>query len=150
MAKVRKNIVISGLSGSLGDQFVIQTGKGDQTIIRTKPRPSDQLPSAAQAEARQRFQEATAYAQRPPPIPASTQVLSKPSRRPPRLPKAYSAGGHPYLSTCFNKPGRTLGFADPKGFRQILDKQRFYAWQDPYTDIISWKLLGSRRHDKIN
>lgn len=62
MAKVQKNIVISGLSGSLGDQLVIQMGKGGQTIIRTMPRPSNQPPSAAQSEARQRFQAATAYA----------------------------------------------------------------------------------------
>jgi hypothetical protein len=62
MAKVDKNIVIQGLSGSLGDQLVIQTGKGGQTIIRTKPRPSAQPPSAAQVETRARFQEAAAYA----------------------------------------------------------------------------------------
>ena len=62
MAKVDKNIVITGLSGSLGDQLVIQTGKGGQTIIRTKPRPSDQPASPAQQAQRERFQEAVAYA----------------------------------------------------------------------------------------
>jgi hypothetical protein len=62
MAKVDKNIIIQGLSGSLGDQLVIQTGRGGQTIIRSKPRPSTQPPSAAQLEARQKFQDATAYA----------------------------------------------------------------------------------------
>jgi len=49
------------LSGSLGDQLVIQGGKGGQTIIRTKPRPSGQPPSEAQAAQRERFQEAIAY-----------------------------------------------------------------------------------------
>ena len=62
MAKVNKNIVIEGLSGSLGDQLVIQAGKGGTTIIRTKPQPGDQPPSEAQQAARERFQEAVAYA----------------------------------------------------------------------------------------
>ncbi len=61
MAKVEKNIVVQGLSGSLGGQLVIQTGRGGQTIIRTMPAPSDRPPSAAQEESRARFQEAAAY-----------------------------------------------------------------------------------------
>jgi hypothetical protein len=61
MAKVERNIVIQGLSGSLGDQLVIQGGKGGQTIIRFKPRPSAREPMPAQQKARERFQEATAY-----------------------------------------------------------------------------------------
>ncbi len=61
MAKVEKNIVIQGLSGSLGGQLVIQAGRGGQTIIRAMPTPSDRPPSAAQEEARARFQEAAAY-----------------------------------------------------------------------------------------
>lgn len=62
MAKVDKNIVIQGLSGSLGDQLVIHMGRGGQTIIRTKPRPSSKEPTAAQQETRDRFREASAYA----------------------------------------------------------------------------------------
>jgi hypothetical protein len=62
MAKVDKNIIIQGLSGSLGDQLVIQTGKGGQTIIRTKPRPSDRPPTAAQEAQREQFREASDYA----------------------------------------------------------------------------------------
>jgi len=46
----------SGSSGSLGDQLVIQTGRGGQTVIRAQPRPSAQPPSAAQVETRARFQ----------------------------------------------------------------------------------------------
>jgi hypothetical protein len=61
MAKVGKNIVIQGISGSLGDQLVIQGGKGGQTIIRTKPTPSSKEPTPAQQATRERFQEATAY-----------------------------------------------------------------------------------------
>jgi hypothetical protein len=59
---VDKNIIIQGLSGSLGGQLVIQTGKGGQTIIRTSPRPSSKPPSEAQLEARERFKEASDYA----------------------------------------------------------------------------------------
>ena len=62
MAKVSNNIIIQGLSGSLGDQLVIQAGRGGQTIIRVKPRPSDKPPTEAQQAARERCEEAAAYA----------------------------------------------------------------------------------------
>ena len=62
MAKINKNIIIEGLSGSLGGQLVIQYGKGGMTIVRTRPRPSNKPPTEAQLEARARFQEAAAYA----------------------------------------------------------------------------------------
>lgn len=62
MAKVDKNIIIEGLRGSLGDQLIIQYGKGGVTIVRTRPRQSSKPPSEAQLEARERFQEAAAYA----------------------------------------------------------------------------------------
>ena len=62
MAKVEKNIIIQGLSGSLGDQLVIQAGRGGQTIIRTKPRVSGEATTAAQQETRERFREASTYA----------------------------------------------------------------------------------------
>ncbi len=63
MATVRKNIVIEGISGSLGDQLVIRIGKGGQTIISTKPKFSDnrQFTEAQQAH-KQRFGEAVGYA----------------------------------------------------------------------------------------
>jgi len=62
MAKVDKNIVITGLSGSLGDQLVIQEARGGRTIVRTKPRPSDKPPSEAQTAQRDQFREAVTYA----------------------------------------------------------------------------------------
>ena len=62
MAIVRRNILLSGVSGSLGDRWVIQMGRGGQTIIRSKPGASDQPPSPAQEAQRQRFREAIAYA----------------------------------------------------------------------------------------
>jgi len=53
-----------GLSGTLGDQLVQvrQAGRGGQTIIRAKPRPSKAEPTPAQIGRQERFREATAYA----------------------------------------------------------------------------------------
>ena len=68
MAVVDKNIVITGLSGSLGDQLVIQEGKGGQTIVRTKPRPSDRPATEAQVAQREKFRDASAYAKEAVPL----------------------------------------------------------------------------------
>jgi len=63
MAKVGKNIIIEGLSGSLGDQLVIKMGKGGQTIISTTPKfPADRKFSDAQTAQQAKFGEAVAYA----------------------------------------------------------------------------------------
>ncbi len=63
MAKVGKNIIIEGLSGSLGDQLVIKMGKGGQTIISTMPKfPEGRQFTEAQTAQQQRFGEAVAYA----------------------------------------------------------------------------------------
>lgn len=37
MARVRKNLLIRGLTGSVGDQFVIKTTRSGKTIISNKP-----------------------------------------------------------------------------------------------------------------
>jgi hypothetical protein len=63
MATVRKNIVIEGISGSLGDQLVIRVGKDGQTIIQTRPKyPENRQFSGAQVAHQQQFAEAIAYA----------------------------------------------------------------------------------------
>ncbi|MBI3788414.1 MAG: hypothetical protein HY276_09175 [Ignavibacteriales bacterium] len=63
MAKVRKNIIIEGLSGSLGDQLVVKTGKGGQTVISTTPKFSgDRKFTDAQAAQQEKFREGSAYA----------------------------------------------------------------------------------------
>lgn len=63
MAKVRKNIFIRGLSGSLGDQFIIKTDKGGRTIVSAKANfPSNREFSPAQLAHQQAFREAVAYA----------------------------------------------------------------------------------------
>jgi hypothetical protein len=41
MARVRKNLLIRGLTGSVGDQFVIKTTRSGKTIISNKPEFDD-------------------------------------------------------------------------------------------------------------
>jgi len=63
MAKVRNNIVIKGLSGSLGEQLVIKQDKAGRTIVAVKPEfdPNRSF-SEAQKGVHENFREATAYA----------------------------------------------------------------------------------------
>lgn len=63
MAKIRKNIVIQGLSGSLGDQLVIKQDKAGRTIIAASPTvdPNRTYTEAQQAQ-QEKFREATTYA----------------------------------------------------------------------------------------
>jgi hypothetical protein len=63
MAKVRHNIVIQGLSGSLGDQLVIKQSRSGRTIVSAKPSfsPNREFSEAQKAQ-REAFREATAYA----------------------------------------------------------------------------------------
>jgi hypothetical protein len=63
MAKVRNNIVIKGLSGSLGDQLVIKQDKAGRTIVAMKPEfDPNRTFSEAQKAVHESFREATAYA----------------------------------------------------------------------------------------
>jgi hypothetical protein len=41
MAKANNNIFVRGLSGSLGEQFVIRKGRGGQTIVSNMPSSSE-------------------------------------------------------------------------------------------------------------
>lgn len=62
MAKVRENLVMQGLSGTLGNQLIIKTDKGGRTIISAKPQfRSDREFSPAQLAQQQAFREAAAY-----------------------------------------------------------------------------------------
>ncbi len=64
MAKVRQNIVVQGLSGSLGDQLTIRQDKAGRTIISAKRTLNpNQVFSDAQKLHQQAFREAAAYAQ---------------------------------------------------------------------------------------
>lgn len=63
MAKLRKNIIIQGLSGSLGDQLVIKQDKAGRTIISASPTFNENRTfSEAQLERQEKFREAIAYA----------------------------------------------------------------------------------------
>jgi hypothetical protein len=63
MARVKKNVVMKGLSGSLGDQLVIKQDKGGRTIVSVMPTfPDDREFSDAQKEHMEDFREATQYA----------------------------------------------------------------------------------------
>ncbi|HCR72014.1 MAG TPA: hypothetical protein DIW23_11260 [Anaerolineae bacterium] len=63
MAKVRKNLIIQGLSGSLGEQLVIRHDRAGRTIVAVSPSfDPDRTFSEAQQETQERFRQATAYA----------------------------------------------------------------------------------------
>lgn len=64
MAKVRQNLVIHGLSGSLGDQLTLRQDKAGRTIISAKRAANpNQIFSDAQKQHQEAFREAAAYAQ---------------------------------------------------------------------------------------
>ena len=95
MAKVFNNIVLSGLTGSLGDKLVLRRGRRGQTIVSKKPVfAPDREFSAAQKEHQQAFREAAAYAK----AAKNKQVY---------LEKAEKTGQAPYnlaVRDWFNKP----------------------------------------------
>jgi len=62
MAKVRNNIVMKGLSGSLGDQLVLKQDKFGRTIVAVKPTYSENhVFSDAQKAQQDRFRMAIQY-----------------------------------------------------------------------------------------
>jgi hypothetical protein len=60
MAKVGNNIVVTGLSGKLGDLIVFRNRSG-KTIVSQAPRKREQEPSEAQEQQQLCFQEAILY-----------------------------------------------------------------------------------------
>ncbi len=63
MAKVRNNIFVRGLSGSLGEQFVIKQDKAGRTIVSVSPTfDPNRTYSEAQITQQNQFREAAAYA----------------------------------------------------------------------------------------
>jgi len=64
MAIVTNNLLVRGLSGNLGDQFVVRTDKNGRTIVSDKPNLNgDREFSPAQLAQQQAFREAVAYGQ---------------------------------------------------------------------------------------
>ena len=63
MAKVRNNIIIQGLSGSLGEQLVIKQDKSGRTIVAVPPTYDENRTfSEAQQAQHGKFREAATYA----------------------------------------------------------------------------------------
>ena len=63
MAKVRNNIIIQGLSGSLGDQLVIRQDRAGRTIVGVAPTfDPNRTYTEAQLDRQDKFREAVAYA----------------------------------------------------------------------------------------
>ena len=63
MAKVRNNIIIQGLSGSLGDQLVIKQDKAGRTIVAVPPSVDpNRTFTEAELERQGRFRDASVYA----------------------------------------------------------------------------------------
>jgi hypothetical protein len=62
MAQVRNNIVIQGLSGSLGEQLVIRQDKAGRTIVSVSPKyPENRVFSNDQLQQQERFRNAVVY-----------------------------------------------------------------------------------------
>lgn len=63
MAKVYNNIFVRGLTGSVGEQFVIKRTRSGKTIISNTPTyHENRVFTPAQLEVHERFKEATVYA----------------------------------------------------------------------------------------
>jgi hypothetical protein len=63
MARVRNNIFVRGLSGSLGEQFVVKKDKAGRTIVSASPTFDENRPfTEAQIQQHEKFRDATAYA----------------------------------------------------------------------------------------
>jgi hypothetical protein len=62
MAKVKRNAIMQGLSGTLGKDYVFRQMKDGRTIISTKPDFSNRQFSEEQLDHQSRFQQAVAYA----------------------------------------------------------------------------------------
>ena len=62
MAKVKSNMMVRGISGTLGRDFVVRTMRDGSTIVSAKPDFSNRKFSKGQLSHQSRFQEAVAYA----------------------------------------------------------------------------------------
>lgn len=62
MARSTNNIVMKGVSGTIGKMLVFRTNAADKTIVARRPKPSNKPLTVAQIEVRDRFTEAAYYA----------------------------------------------------------------------------------------
>lgn len=62
MAKSTNNVVMKGVSGTIGKMLVFRTTAADKTIVARRPKPSNKPLTVAQLDVRDRFTEAAYYA----------------------------------------------------------------------------------------
>ncbi|RZL00193.1 MAG: hypothetical protein EOO89_30635 [Pedobacter sp.] len=62
MARSTNNVVMKGVSGTIGKMLVFRTNAADKTIVARRPKSSNKPLTAAQLEVRDRFTEAAYYA----------------------------------------------------------------------------------------
>jgi len=62
MARSTNNVVMKGISGTIGKMLVFRTNAADKTIVARRPKPSNKPLTVAQLEVRDRFTEAAYYA----------------------------------------------------------------------------------------
>src|ERR1044071_7025253 len=78
MAKVHNNIFVRGLTGSVGDQFVIRRTRSGKTIIANKPKFDDNRQFTEKQKTHQDvFREATSYARFAQEQPAYIEMAKK-------------------------------------------------------------------------
>ncbi len=64
MAKVKRNVIVQGLSGTLGKDLVVRQMRDGRTIVSVKPDFSNRVFSDEQLTHQRRFQQAAAYARK--------------------------------------------------------------------------------------
>ena len=62
MARSTNNVVMKGVSGTIGKMLVFRTSAADKTIVARRPKPSNKPLTVSQLEVRDRFTEAAYYA----------------------------------------------------------------------------------------
>ncbi|WP_293298542.1 hypothetical protein [Pedobacter sp. UBA4863] len=62
MARSTNNVVMKGVSGTIGKMLVFRTNAADKTIIARRPKQSNKPLTVGQLEVRERFTEAAYYA----------------------------------------------------------------------------------------
>lgn len=127
MAKVYNNIFVRGLTGSVGEQFVIKRTRSGKTIISNTPTyHENRVFTPAQLEVHERFKEATLYAKD-----AKTQAVY--------VEKAAGSGMTPYnaaVADWFHMPEV-----------KEIDMQ---AWTGAVGDIIRIKAVDDVQVTQVN
>jgi len=127
MAEVRNNIFVRGLSGSVGDQFVVKLDRNGRTIISNTPTfEKNRKFSEGQLEQQERFRDAAEYAKG-----AQTQQVY--------VDKAESMGRTPY----------NVAMADFLHTPEILELD-VAAWHGEVGQVIRIKVMDDVKVTQVN